>query len=616
MYTRFQDTSKGTNAYIQKSVRVDGRSKTITVKCLGLLSEIQKKYGCADPRKWVEDLAARMTAEEKENCKKTVIELSPTREIDTDSRPLRHGGDLMMLGLYNRLGLPKICDTIGKGSRVRYDLNEILQTMVISRILFPCSKSRTRELAQNYVKAPKFSDNDMYRALTLLSGNLDMIQAEVYRHSLDIMPRRDKVIFYDCTNYYFEIEDNDEDMVDVETGEFIPGLRKYGKSKEHRPNPIVQMGLFMDYDGIPLAFNIFPGNESEQQSIRPLEEVLNRRFGMTDYVVSTDAGLASEDNRRYNMAEGREYICVQSIPKLPEADRQMCIRPEGWRVAFRKNADKRDAIDLKSPMRDIFNLDDVLKDEKKRPGMLKDTTFYKEIMVMKGPDGNRRPERVIVTYDHDFAMYLKQKRAQNLKRAKKIVDNRQTKSRQSQQDPRHYVTTTHKTSKGEKAIKVEMFINTDIVEQEEALDGFYAYGTSLDDQAIDVLRIRSFHHEIEHIFRTTKSFLDARPVYLSRQDRIRAHFLICFLAMVILKILQRQIMEANQDYYKQEPLTIDSLITTLRDIRFYNIQGSGYLPAFNRTALTDQLQRLVGVNISTQIIPTRKMTANYRNVKI
>ncbi len=616
MYTRFQNTSRGTNAYIQKSVRVDGRSKTITVKCLGLLSEIQKKYGCADPRQWVEDLAAKMTAEEKESRKKTVIELSPTKEIDPDSHPLRHGGDLMLLGLYHRLGLPKICASIEKGSRVKYDLNEILRTMVTSRILFPCSKSRTRELAQNYIKAPKFSDNDMYRALTLLSGNLDMIQAEVYRHSLDILPRRDKVIFYDCTNYYFEIEDNDEDMVDVQTGEFIPGLRKYGKSKEHRPNPIVQMGLFMDYDGIPLAFNIFPGNEAEQQPIKPLEEVLNQRFGMTDYVVSTDAGLASEDNRRYNMAEGREYICVQSIPKLPEADRQMCIRPEGWRVAFRKNADKRDAIDLRDPMRDIFNLDEVLKDEKKRPGMLKDTTFCKEIMVMKGPDGNRRPERVIVTYDHDFAMYLKQKRAQNLKRAKRIVADRQTKSRQSQQDPRHYVTTTHMTSKGEKAIKVEMVINTDIVEQEEALDGFYAYGTSLDDQAIDVLRIRSFHHEIEHIFRTTKSFLDARPVYLSRQDRIRAHFLICFLAMVILKILQRQVMEANKDYYKEDPLTIDNLITTLRDMRFYHIQGSGYLPAFNRTALTDQLQSLVGVNISTQIIPTRKMTANYRNVKI
>lgn len=589
---------------------------TLTIKRLGLLSDIQKEQGCADPRVWVEELAARMTAEEREGNRRISVDFSPLRMVDKDSRPLRHGGDLMLLGLYNRLGLPKICDAIVKGSRARYDLNAVLQTLVTSRILFPCSKNRTLERAREFVRAPKFSDNDMYRALSLLSGNIDLIQSEVYRHSLNILPRRDKVIFYDCTNYYFEIENNDPDIIDKQTGEVTAGLRRYGRSKENRPNPVVQMGLFMDYDGIPLAFKIFPGNESEQKSLQPLEEVLNHRFGMTDYVVSTDAGLASEENRCYNMAGGREYICVQSIPQLPKEDQRMCVKPEGWRIAFRKNAAHREPVSPDNPGCEIFNLKEVLENEAERPGMLKDTTFYKEIIVMKGPDSCKRPERVIVTYDHDFTMYLSHKRAENLSRAKKIVDRKQTKSRQSQQDPRHYVTTTHKTRHGEKAIKVEMAINTDLVAQEQALDGFYAYGTSLDDEAIDVLRIRSFHHEIEHIFRTTKTFLDARPVYLSRQDRIKSHFLICFLAMVILKILQRQLTEANPEHYKTDPLPIDRLINTLRDIRFIHLPGSGYLPAFNRTDLTDQLQNLAGVNISTQIIPTRTMTANYRNVKI
>ena len=556
-----------------------------------------------------------MTQEEKEGRKKIDFSLSPSKVVDKGERPLRHGGDLMLLGLYNRLGLPKICGAIVKGRRIKYDLNETLQTLVTSRVLFPCSKRRTMELAKSYVRPPKFKESDMFRSLSLLSDHIDMIQAQVYRNSLDILPRRDKVVFYDCTNYYFEIEDNDSDIIDKDTGEVIVGLRKSGKSKEHRPNPIVQMGMFMDYDGIPLAFKIFPGNESEQKSLQPLEEVLNHRFGMTDYVVSTDAGLASEDNRRYNMAEGREYICVQSIPSLPKDDRKMCVRPEGWRIAFRKKADHRLPLDPKNPAREIFNLDELLEAEKKQPGMLKDTTLYKEIVVMKGPEDAKRPERVIVTYDHDFAMYLKHKRAENLKRAKKIVDKKQTKSRQSQQDPRHYVTTTHKTRKGERAVKIEMAINTDVVAQEEALDGFYAYGTSLDDEAVDVLRIRSFHHEIEHIFRTTKTFLDARPVYLSRQDRIKSHFLICFLAMVILKMLQRQITEANPEQYKDEALSIDRLINTLRDMRFAHIEGAGYLPMFSRNDLTDQLQNIAGVNISTQIIPTRTMTANYRCVK-
>lgn len=616
MYTRFVNTKNGTLAYIQKSVRLDGYPRTITVKSLGLLSDIQKEHGCADPREWVKELAATMTAQEKESRRKITVELSPTKTVEAGGRPLRHGGDLMLLGLYNRLGLPKICDSIVRGSRVKYDLNEILRTLVTSRILFPCSKRRTMELAKGYVKPPKFKENDMFRALSLLSGHIDQIQAEVYRNSLSILPRRDKVIFYDCTNYYFEIEDNDPDMLDEETGEFIPGLRKSGKSKEHRPNPIVQMGMFMDYDGIPLAFKIFPGNESEQKSLQPLEEVLNHRFGMTDYVVSSDAGLASEDNRRYNMAEGREYICVQSIPRLPKEEQQMCIRPEGWRIAFRKNAAHRSPLDSRDPHREIFNLNEVLEYERNHPGLLKDTTLYKEIIVKKGADNaTRRPERIIVTYDHDFALYLKRRRAENLARAKKIVERRQTRSRQSQQDPRHYVTTTHKTKNGERAVRIEMAIDTNVVRQEEILDGFYAYGTSLEDEAIDVLRIRSFHHEIEHIFRTTKSFLDARPVFLSRQDRIKSHFLICFLAMVILKILQRQLTEANLESYSSEPLPIDRLINTLRDIRFAHLEGHGYLPMFTRSELTDQLENLTNTTISTQIIPTRKMTANYQNVK-
>lgn len=615
MYTRFVNTKNGTLAYIQKSVRVDGYPRTLTVKCLGLLSDIQKEHGCADPRKWVRDLAASMTAQEKESRRKITMELSPSREVAMGERPLRHGGDLMLLGLYNRLGLPGVCGSILKGCRAKYDLSGILQTLVASRILFPCSKRRTMELAKGFVKPARFSESDMFRALSLLSGHIDMIQAEVYRRSLDILPRRDKAVFYDCTNYYFEIEDNDPDVVDRDTGELVEGLRKCGKSKEHRPNPIVQMGLFMDYDGIPLAFRIFPGNESEQKSLQPLEEVLNRRFGMTDYVVSTDAGLASEDNRRYNMAEGREYICVQSIPGLGREDRMMCIRPEGWRIAFRKDMAKRPPLDAGEPGREIFNLDRLLEQERKAPGTLKDTTLYKEIVVTKGRGGAKRPERVIVTYDHDFAMYLKHKRAESLARAQKIVDRKQARSRQSQQDPRHYVTTVHRTRKGERAVKVEMAINADVVAQEEELDGFYAYATSLDDEAVDVLRIRSFHHEIEHIFRTTKTLLEARPVFLSRQDRIKTHFLVCFLAMVILKILQRQLTEAYPESYAKEPLPIDRLIDTLRDMRFAQVEGYGYLPMFTRTALTDQLQELAGVSINTQIIPTRQMTANYRNVK-
>ena len=666
MNAKFTTTTKGTWAYIQKSVRIDGRSTTQTIRRLGSLSDIQKEHGCADPRQWVIDLASRMTEEERLGKECVGIDFYPGTQISMGDKPLRHGGDMLLLPLYSGLGLKDICANILKGTRARYDLNEILQTLVMGRILFPSSKTKTFEKAKSMVRPPEFSETDMYRALSLLSDHIDDIQAQVYLNSKNVIERRERVIYYDCTNYFFEIEDNDKDMVDKDTGEFVSGLRKRGKSKENRPNPIVQMGMFMDMDGIPLAFVVFPGNESEQTTLQPLEEVLNRKFGMTEYVVSTDCGLGSESNRRYNMAEGRDYICVQSIPKLKEEDRNMAIDPKGWRISFCKDPERIRTLENDWSDDGIFNLqtifdmgreqveeetDESLKKEKEQArqrmiaGMLNDVTFFKEIIVTKeikyenpewlrlkkaDPDTTpkdkngdsiprrlslKRDERIIVTYSHDFAMYLRHKREVRKNISEAIIRSKKKMPRQSQQSPVKYVETTYYTKSGEKAEKVEFAINEEIIAQEERLDGYYAYGTSLDDDGVDVLRIRSFHHEIEHLFRTTKTHLEARPVYLSRQDRIRSHFLICYLAMVILKILQQQVMKANMEIYKNNPLSIDELIHTLQSFMFGRLPGNNYMPMFERTTLTDQLQRLYNIEANGQIIKSQKMNAIYRNIK-
>lgn len=666
MRATFIPTKRGTWAYIQKSVRIDGRSTTQTIKRLGLLSDIQKEHGCADPRKWVIDLAAKMTEEERLGKECVSLDFHPGTQISMGDKPLRHGGDMLMLPLYSGLGLKGICANILKGTRAKYDLNEILQTLVMGRILFPGSKTKTFEKAKSMVKPPKFSESDMYRGLSLLSEHIDDIQAQVYINSKNVIERRERVIYYDCTNYFFEIEENDKDMVDVDTGEFIPGLRKRGKSKENRTSPIVQMGMFMDMDGIPLAFVIFPGNESEQTTLQPLEEVLNRKFGMTDYVVSTDCGLGSESNRRYNMGEGRDYICVQSIPKLKEEDRNMALDSKGWRISFCKDPERAGMLVNDFSQDGIFNLQDIfdmgkknveketdeqIRNEKERErqnmiaGLLKDVTFFKEIIVTKeityedaewlrrkeaNPDVTpkdsegkniphkhslKRNERIIVTYSHDYALYLKSKREARKSKSEVIVRSGKDKPRQSQQSPRRYVKTTYYTKSGEKAEEVKMAIDEDIIAQEEKLDGYYAYGTSLDDDGVDVLKIRSFHHEIEHLFRTTKTHLEARPVYLSRQDRIKSHFLICYLAMVILKILQRQIINANKDAYRENPLSIDELIHALQGFMFARLPGNNYMPMFERTILTDQLQRLNNIEANGQIIKSQKINAIYRNVK-
>lgn len=561
---------------------------------LGSLAEIREREGVTDPWLWAQQELSRRNEEERLGRQTLKIELSPTKRIKAGEQTRYSGADLMLIPLYNALGLPQICRELQKGIKAQYSLNEILEALVVLRILYPCSKKSTCELNSKRIRKTSFALEDVYRALTLLSSHIDDIQARVWQNSQKLMRRNTRVIYYDCTNYYFEIEDNDRDYVDMETGEVIIGLRKRGKSKENRPNPIVQMGLLMDGDGIPLSFIIFPGNESEQPSLQRIEEMVARKFGLNEFIISTDAGLGSEDNRRYNMTEGREYITVQSLPSLSKADQDMALDPRGWRVAYR---DKGLApIDRSSPEKEIFNLDEIDLDAERG------TRFYKEIIVNKNLRGDittSRPERIIVTYNHDFALYLRHKREERISTAQKIISRKQTKSRQSQQDPRRYVTTDYVTKDGQKAAKVRMALDEKAIAHEQRFDGFYAYGTSLDDNAIDVLRARSFHHEIEHLFRTTKTFLDARPVHLRRQERIRSHFLVCFLAMIILKILQKQL--------NMPELSIDCLIGTLRSFEFDYFKSVGYRPLFERNDITDQLQETTGLHFDTEIVETKRM---------
>lgn len=569
---------------------------------LGTLAEIREREGVTDPWLWAQQELSRRNEEERLGRQTLKIELSPTKRIKAGEQTRYSGADLMLIPLYNALGLPQICRELQKGTKSQYSLNEILEALVVLRILYPCSKKSTCELNSKRIRKTSFALEDVYRALTLLSSHIDDIQARVWQNSQKLMRRNTRVIYYDCTNYYFEIEDNDRDYVDMVTGEVIIGLRKRGKSKENRPNPIVQMGLLMDGDGIPLSFIIFPGNESEQPSLQRIEEMVARKFGLNEFIISTDAGLGSEDNRRYNMTEGREYITVQSLPSLSKADQDMALDPRGWRVAYR---DKGLApIDHSSPEKEIFNLDEIDLDAERG------TRFYKEIIVNKNLRGDittSRPERIIVTYNHDFALYLRHKREERISTAQKIISRKQTKSRQSQQDPRRYVTTDYVTKEGQKAAKVRMALDEKAIAHEQRFDGFYAYGTSLDDNAVDVLRARSFHHEIERLFRTTKTFLDARPVHLRRQDRIRSHFLVCFLAMIILKILQKQL--------NMPELSIDCLIGTLRSFEFDYFKSVGYRPLFERNGITDQLQETTGLHFDTEIVETKRMNKLYRSIK-
>lgn len=592
--------------YVLRSYRdKDGKSTTEKIETLGSEEDIERLHGCADGLAWAKAYVEKLNEKERlsrlENKQKLTAEFSPTKRIKPGEQANYSCGDIFLLPIYKGLGLPECCNLISADKKIKYDLNSILETLVVLRILAPSSKRCSLKMGKKRLRKLVCDLEDVYRALSLLSEHIDAIQAKVWENSKKIIPRDTRVIYYDCTNYYFEIEDNDPVGIDPRHPKRPEGIRSRGKSKEHRPNPIVQMGLLMDRDGIPLSFIIFPGNESEQPSLKKIEEMIADKFGLNEFVISTDAGLSSEDNRRYNVTEGREYIAVQSLPKLPEADQAMALDPRGWHICFRNS--KLPPIDEENPECDTFDLTQIDLEKERH------TCFFKEIIVDKCLDGKKstaRPERVIVTYCHDFALYLKHKRAERLKSAEKIVREKNTKSRQSQNDPRLYVQTFYYTKDGELAEKIHMSVDTDKVAKEEKFDGFYAYGTSLDDNAVDVLRARSFHHEIEHLFRTTKTFLESRPVFLQRSDRIRSHFLICFLSMVILKILQKQL--------NMPDLSIDELVKTLREFNYDYIKSCGYKPTFERSEITDKLQENISVCIDTEIVPTKVMNATYRRM--
>lgn len=584
MFAQFKPTRKGDfNAYIARSFRNKKGDKTssVIVERLGLLSEIAAGHPGIDPREWVRQRAAELTRKEKEDNKTISVRLSPSRRIPAEKKRVCHAGDLFLQPFLHRLGISGICEAIRTRAKFRFNLEDIVSKLVYGRILFPDSKLSTWHSAQNFVEHPDFELEDVYRALSVLSRESDFIQARLYHNSIASKPRDTRIIYYDCTNYYFEIESDDD-------------FRKYGHSKEHRPNPIVQLGMFMDADGLPLAFCVNPGNTPETQTMQPLEEKLADNFALSDFVACTDGGLGSVGNRMYNTTEGRDYITVLSLKKMRPHLQDWAVDPEArWKTGGHDG-------------------DFTLEEAADRFGdKFTNMVFYRDRWTKesyKGADGKmcELEEHLVVTYSHKYAVYQRQTRAEQIARARTKIDRGESCRPKSPNDCRRLIRTVNATADGEPADRTVSGIDWEKVHAEARLDGFYAYGTSLDDHPLDILKANSFRGEIEALFRVTKTNLDLRPIYLSRQDRIIGHFIICFMALLILKQLQQSLPIHH---------SVDSLCDTLRGIKMLYHDAYGYEPAFGRTDLTDELQQNANIQIDTEIVPKAAMRGILRQIK-
>ena len=553
--------SKNTTIYyLSKSVRIGNKTTTKTIEKIGTHEEIKKICGDTDPLDWAKDYAAKRTAEEKSHKQDIILRYSSSALIDKNIRRSCNAGYLFLQDIYYSLGMKQICDSISEKYKFDYDLNDILSMLVYSRIIAPGSKLSSLESAQGFLEQPTCQLHQVYRALGVIAKENDFFQAELYKNSQNVMNRKKEVLYYDCTNYYFEIEDEDE-------------FRKYGVSKEHRPNPIIQMGMFTDADGIPLAFSLFDGNQNEQPSMSPLEKKIIKDFDTSDFIVCTDAGLSSTANRKFNSIQGRGFVTTQSIKKLKGFLQDFCLGDDGWYLPGSNKKYKLSELDEETDY---------------------DKIFYKDRWMNE----DNLEQHLIVTYSLKYRNYQRTIRERQIERAKKIVESPSKLTKNRANDPKRFIEQGHCTSDGEVANKTITSLNQAQIDSEQKYDGLYAVCTNLEYDVSSIIKINQKRWEIEECFRIMKTEFKARPIYLSRKDRITAHFTTCFTALVIYRILEQKL---NEKY------TCEELIETIRSMDMMIAPGEGYIPTYTRTDITDALHDAFGFRTDYQITSQKNM---------
>ena len=575
MYINITGSKNNKDVYIYQSYRKEnGKTSSRIYKKLGKFNELLEKFSGDEGRlmAWAKDEARKETELYSQKNGKVIAEFSKAAYIPLDQQRSFNVGYLFLQNLCSQLRLDKICRTIKSRHKYKYDLNAILTDLIYARILAPASKFGSYDYCQSLLEPPKYSLQDVYRALSVIAEESDFIQSELYKNSNFLHPRNKRILYYDCTNYYFEIEEEN-------------GSKRYGKSKENRPNPIVTMGLFMDSDGIPLAFDIFPGNQNEQTTLKPLEKKILQDFGCSEFIFCADAGLGSATNRRFNSIGNRAYIITHSLKKMKKEDRDIALDP----TQFRKVGTTR-FIDLRT-------LDET--DEN-----VYNSIYYKEVPIVTG----NMDETLIVTYSPKYKAYQKKIRGRQIERAKKIIETPGKKRKgKNQNDPMRFVKKTAVTTDGEIANEQFYGLDEEQIQKEEMYDGFYAVITNLEGDVNEIIKINRQRWEIEENFRIMKTEFEARPVYVRREDRIKAHFMTCYISLLLYRLLEKKL---GNSY------TSSQILKTLRGMQMTLLNTSnGYIPSYTRTALTDALHKAFGFRTDYEFITKSSMRSIIKETK-
>ena len=562
MRLKISKSKNTTLFYIIKDYTRNGKRSTKIVKRIGNLDDVKIMADNTDYMAWLKDYVKQYN---EEHCKSETIIIKKNNKklISMNNKISFNVGYLFLKKLYNQLKLNNICYEIQDKYKFQFDLNEILSYLVYARIIYPSSKLETFRQCQNFIEQPKFKLHDEYRALNYIAENMDFIQEQLFNNSKDIIKRNSSIIYYDCTNYFFEIDNEDD-------------IRKYGISKEHRPNPIVGMGLFMDGDGLPLSCNIYPGNQNEQKTLIPEETKIINNFKLDDtkMVLCTDAGLASDEIKKFNVKDNRGFVITQSLKKLKDEYKIQVFDKNDWRIP--------------NDLKNVYNLENIINDESLKEKYY-DTLFYKVIPT----ETKSVKQDLIVTFSFKYFDYNRNIRNNQIERAKKSIEtNNVTRKGKNQNDYRRFIDSINSTDNGEIAENSSYSIDEGLIKEEEKYDGYYALTTNLIGDINQILKIVKGRWEIEESFRIMKSDFLARPVNLSREDRIKAHFMTCFISLFIYRLLEKKLN------YK---FTTSQILETLRGMNVLEIKGDGYIPEYIRTDITDELHELFNFRTDYEI---------------
>ena len=571
--------SNTTYCIIMDYKNLNGKRSTCIYESLGNEEKLKERFGSKNTMDEVDkyiDSLNQMIKDGKEPP--TILTLNPNKQIEKDVNRRFYSGHLFLRKIYYDLGIDKICKNIKDKYNFTFDINSVVECLVFARIIWPSSKLSTYEQSRKFLGNYNFDIQHVYRTLSYLSREIDNIQKELFDNSNKVIDRNYKVIYYDCTNYFFYTEEND--------------FQKYGISKQHQPLPLVQMGLFMDADGYPFAMNINPGNTSESKTMIPTEKKFLENFDMKgkNIIVCTDAGMCTDEIKNFNVKEGRGFIITQSIKKLSKELQEYALDKTGWRIL--------------GNLKDIYNLTNVTEDFRKEHY---NTIFYKEIEC----ETKSVVQTLIVTFSFKYQDYQHKLKLHQFERAQKLVEetnknNKKVKNKKdiekikiskNQNDPKRFIKEVRKNDAGEIACNIEYLIDKEFFDNEEKYNGLYGITTNLIDDTKTIVKVMNGRWEIEESFRIMKDEFDSGTVHLSREDRIKGHFITCYLSLFIYRYLEHKL----DDKY-----TVHEIVSKLQEMQMLEHKGKGFEPIQTRDNLTDDLHKFLGINTDTEILTYKK----------